>query len=61
MLKNRKYIFITASLVLFIILAVIYANPVLNGKQLFQHDIVNYKGGETELLAFRENNGKKRY
>ena len=61
MLKNKKYIFIAASLLLFVILAIIYANPVLNGKQLFQHDIVQYKGGAKELLDFRANNGKETY
>ncbi|WP_417431301.1 YfhO family protein [Halpernia sp.] len=61
MLKNKKYIFIAASLLLFVILAVVYANPVLNGKQLFQHDIIQYKGGAKELLDFRANNGKETY
>jgi hypothetical protein len=61
MLKNKKYIFIAASLLLFVILAIVYANPVLNGKQLFQHDIVQYKGGAKELLDFRANNGKETY
>ena len=61
MLKNKKYIFIAVSLLLFVILAIVYANPVLNGKQLFQHDIVQYKGGAKELLDFRANNGKETY
>lgn len=61
MLKNKKYLFIAASLLLFIILAVVYANPVLNGKQLFQHDIVQYKGGAKELLDFRAANDKETY
>lgn len=61
MLKNKKYLFIAASLLLFIILAVVYANPVLNGKQLFQHDIVQYKGGAKELLDYRATNGKETY
>ncbi|WHF51638.1 YfhO family protein [Chryseobacterium gotjawalense] len=61
MLKNRNLIFIIGSLVVFILLAVIYANPVLTGKQLFQHDIVQYKGGAKELLDYRAENGKETY
>ena len=61
MLKNKKYIFIVASLLLFVLLAIVYANPVLNGKQLFQHDIVQYKGGAKELLDFRANNENETY
>nr|WP_103912158.1 YfhO family protein [Halpernia humi] len=61
MLKNKNYIFIAASLLVFVILAIVYANPVLNGKQLFQHDIVQYRGGAKELLDFRANNGKETY
>jgi len=61
MVKNRNVIFILGSLVLFVILAVIYANPVLTGKQLFQHDIVQYKGGAKELLDFRAQHGKETY
>ncbi|QBO58593.1 YfhO family protein [Chryseobacterium salivictor] len=61
MLKNKNLIFIIGSLVVFIVLAVIYANPVLTGKQLFQHDIVQYKGGAKELLDYRAENGKETY
>ncbi|UBB89689.1 YfhO family protein [Candidatus Kaistella beijingensis] len=61
MVKNKKLIFIIASLVLFMILALVYANPVLTGKQLFQHDIVQYKGGAKELLDYRAQNGLETY
>ena len=61
MLKNKNLIFILGSLVVFILLAVIYANPVLTGKQLFQHDIVQYKGGAKELLDYRAEHGKETY
>lgn len=61
MLKNKTFIFILGSLLVFIILAVVYANPVLTGKQLFQHDIVQYKGGAKELLDFRAQYGKETY
>ncbi|MBS1548338.1 MAG: YfhO family protein [Bacteroidetes bacterium] len=59
--KNKSLLFIGASLLLFIILAFLYANPVLSGKQLFQHDIVQYKGGAKELLDYRAQNDKETY
>lgn len=43
------------------VLALLYANPVLTGKQLFQHDIVQYKGGAKELLDYRAQNGEETY
>lgn len=61
MAKNRKLIFIAGSIIAFIILALVYANPVLTGKQLFQHDIVQYKGGAKELLDYRAQNGEETY
>lgn len=61
MAKNKNLIFIIGSLVVFVVLAVIYANPVLTGKQLFQHDIVQYKGGAKELLDYRAQNGEETY
>ncbi|MDQ1097054.1 MULTISPECIES: YfhO family protein [Chryseobacterium] len=59
--KNKNLVFILASLVVFIILAFVYANPVLSGKQLFQHDIVQYRGGAKELLDYRADTGKETY
>ena len=61
MAKNKNLIFIIGTLVVFVLLAVIYANPVLTGKQLFQHDIVQYKGGAKELLDYRAQNGEETY
>ncbi len=59
--NNRNLIFVFASLVIFILLAVVYANPVISGKRLMQHDIVFYKGGAEELLQYRANNDKETY
>lgn len=62
MLKDKKkLIFVFGSLVLFVILAFVYANPVLTGKQLFQHDIVQNKGGAKELLDYRASTGEETY
>ncbi|MCG2793535.1 MAG: YfhO family protein [Weeksellaceae bacterium] len=59
--NNKNLIFILASLVVFVLLAVVYANPVISGKRLMQHDIVYYKGGAEELLQYRANTGKETY
>lgn len=61
MAKNKKLIFIIGSLIAFMVLALVYANPVLSGKQLFQHDIVQYKGGAKELLDYRAQNSEETY
>ena len=59
--KGNSLVFIIGSLVLFIILGFVYANPVLTDKQLFQHDIIQYKGGAKELLDYRAAEGKETY
>lgn len=59
--KNKNLLFIAGALVLFIVLGFLYANPVLSGKQLFQHDIVQYKGGAKELLDYRAQNNEETY
>lgn len=61
MLKNKNFIFIAISLVIFVVIAVLYANPIISGKQMMQHDIVYYKGGAKELLDYRAQNGKETY
>ena len=59
--KNKNILFVAISLVVFILLAVTYANPIISGKQLLQHDIVQYKGGAKELLDYRANNDQETY
>lgn len=59
--KNKNILFVAISLVVFILLAVAYANPIISGKQLLQHDIVQYKGGAKELLDYRANNEQETY
>ncbi|WP_288446621.1 YfhO family protein [uncultured Chryseobacterium sp.] len=61
MAKNKNLIYIAASLVVFIVLAFLYSTPVLTGKQLFQHDIVQYRGGAKELLDYRADTGNETY
>lgn len=62
MLQNKKYLYyIGGSILLFILISFLYASPVLSGKQLFQHDIVQYKGGAKELLDYRAQYGRETY
>jgi hypothetical protein len=61
MAKNKNLIYIAISLVVFIVLAFLYSSPVFSGKQLFQHDIVQYRGGAKELLDYRAQNEKETY
>ncbi len=61
MAKNKSLIYIAVSLVIFIVLAFLYSTPVFTGKQLFQHDIVQYRGGAKELLDYRANTGNETY
>lgn len=61
MAKNKNLIYIAISLVVFIVLAFLYSTPVFSGKQLFQHDIVQYRGGAKELLDYRADTGKETY
>lgn len=56
MLKNyKKEFIILGSLLSFVIIALLYANPVLSGKELIQPDIVHYRGGAQEMLNYRAN------
>lgn len=59
--KIQNIIGIAGSLVLFILIAFVYASPVLSGDQLYQHDIVQYRGGAKELLDYRAANGEETY
>lgn len=64
MLKNKKtlnILGIVGSLVLLAIIAFTYASPVLSGNQLYQHDIIQYRGGAKELLDYRATNGEETY
>lgn len=61
MLKNKNIIYIAISLMVFVVLALVYNNPIISGKQLLQHDIVQYKGGAKELLDYRANNEQETY
>lgn len=61
MTKNKNLIFIAISIIAFLVLAFLYSTPVFTGKQLFQHDIVQYRGGAKELLDYRAAHDKETY
>ncbi|WP_263601271.1 hypothetical protein [Chryseobacterium sp. PET-29] len=61
MAKNKNLIYIAVSIIVFIVLAFLYSTPVFTGKQLFQHDIVQYRGGAKELIDYRADTGKETY
>ena len=60
-MKNKNLIFAAVSLVIFVLIAVLYANPIMSGKEMIQPDIVHYKGGAKELLDYRAEHGKETY
>lgn len=41
-------------LVLFVIISAVYLSPALEGKQLYQSDILQFKGAAQEIIDFRE-------
>ena len=59
--ENKNIFYIAGSLILFIAIALIYTNPVFQGKEIIQHDIVQYKGGAKELLDYRAKNSEETY
>ncbi|MDO5615907.1 MAG: YfhO family protein, partial [Cruoricaptor ignavus] len=62
MLRNKKNLgYIIACLVVFVVMAVVYVNPVISGKAIIQPDIVHYRGGAEELLDFRKTNDAETY
>lgn len=61
LLKNKNLIFSFVSIGIFVVFALFYASPVFQGKELIQHDIVQYKGGAKELLDYRAKYDKETY
>ncbi|MDD4142721.1 MAG: YfhO family protein [Bacteroidales bacterium] len=49
------------AIVIFIVLAVIYCFPVIDGKVVYQPDIMNFKGMSKEVVDFREQTGEEAY
>ena len=47
------------AILLFMLLTIIYVNPILEGKQLFQPDIVKWQGMSREIVEHRETTGEE--
>ena len=48
-------------LLVFIFLSIAYFNPVINGKKIYQSDIVQYKGMAKQQIDYQKNNGVETY
>ncbi|NQV02506.1 MAG: hypothetical protein HQ542_07660 [Bacteroidia bacterium] len=46
-----------AAIVIFLIIALIYFSPLLEGKRIHQSDIVQFTGVSKEIVDFREKTG----
>ena len=56
--KNKKAFGIAACISVFALITLIYFNPILEGKQLKQHDIEMYKGMNQELSTYHKATGE---
>lgn len=53
----KKMLPYLAAAVIFLVITIVYFSPLLEGKQLQQSDIMNYKGAAKEIIDFRERTG----
>lgn len=44
---------------LFLLVTLIYFNPLLSGKRIYQHDIAQFKGASKEIADFRDKTGEE--
>ncbi len=61
MLRQKNYFFHLIAIVLFIIASLAYFYPVLQGKKIYQSDIVQYTGMSKQQNDFRANTGEETY
>src|SRR5690554_5376213 len=57
----KKFLPHLVAVLLFIVAALAYFNPVLQGKKIFQSDIVQYNGMAKQQNDFREDTGEETY
>ena len=55
----KKFIPYVVAIVVFIAISLIYFSPLLEGKQLYQSDIVNYRGSAQEIKDYRQATGEE--
>ncbi|MFY7671701.1 YfhO family protein [Tenacibaculum sp. MEBiC06402] len=60
-MKINKLLPYFGAILLFVIVSVLYFNPILSGKQIKQSDIDQFKGISKELKEFREENNEEAY
>lgn len=59
---GKKVLPFVVAIVVFIIAALVYFSPVLEGKKLFQSDIAQFRGMSKEIVEYRKaNNGEEPY
>lgn len=58
-LSFKKCLPYLAAIVIFLVITIVYLSPLLEGKQILQSDIMNFKGMSKEIQDFRENTGQE--
>ena len=56
-LPFKKMLPYLAAVLIFLVITIVYFSPLLEGKQVLQSDIMNYKGAAKEIIDFREKTG----
>jgi len=59
--KMKKYIPYLIAIIIFAVVSVTYFSPILEGQQILQSDIVQFKGSAKEIADFRTKNNKEPY
>ncbi len=60
-MSAKKYLPYLLAILSFIVVSLAYFYPVLEGKELFQSDIAQFRGMASEVREFREQNGEEPY
>lgn len=60
-LNTKKFIPYISAIVIFIIISILYFNPVLEGKKIFQNDIKHFTGMAKETIDYRAENDAEPY
>ena len=47
------------AIAIFLVITIIYFSPLLEGKKIYQSDIVNFRGASKEIVDFREQTEKE--
>lgn len=58
-IEFKKILPYLAAILIFVIITMVYFSPLLEGKKMFQSDIVQFKGMSKEIVDFREKTGQE--